>query len=272
MPTRSIPGYDDIHANVRYWLTLLTDARRALNGETVLYDIGSNDGEISLPLAAEREGVRVVAFEPQPDARARLIAAALERNLSTALWGAADVSVIPVALGERDATVELVRYSDDTFSSLYPRDDEELRRYDLREVGTATVRMRPLDDLRASSIVPPPSVVKIDVEGAELSVLRGGGETLRRTHPPVVVEFSRPNTANAGYDRLRIVDELASLGYDCVRGLFRNADRCLYGPESFGDERIWNVVAVTRDGDEAVCDAVTRHEGTWHKGPLPPRP
>jgi FkbM family methyltransferase len=46
--------------------------------------------------------------------------------------------------------------------------------------------MLPLDELELS-----PAVVKIDVEGSELSVLRGLSATLERSHPSLLVERSR---------------------------------------------------------------------------------
>ncbi len=251
----TIDGYDDIHDNVRYWLGRLVEeaaGRGRSGGETrrgpvVVYDIGANDGEITLPALTEAGGVRIVAFEPLPAARSRLIAGAGTRNASFALWGEADVTIVPLALGDEDRMIEIDVYDDDTFSSLYERSPEERERYHLTAVERISVRMRPLDDLLAKGIIPPPDIVKIDVEGAELAVLRGGGETLRTHRPPVLMEFSCVNTENAGYDRHDLIDELRRCGYDEVYGLFRNHDRLLYDGEMLRDCRVWNVIALHRD-------------------------
>src|SRR5207253_1278970 len=47
-----------------------------------------------------------------------------------------------------------------------------------------------LDD--AAQSVPPPHLIKVDVEGAELEVLRGGATFLARQKPTLIVEFSNP--------------------------------------------------------------------------------
>jgi FkbM family methyltransferase len=253
----AIDGYDDIHDNVRFWMQRLTEWTVSRNTESaaketgrqhVLFDIGSNDGEVTLPVVMDhRKRVSVVAFEPLPEARARLIKRANDSGLSVALWGKADVSVIPLALGDTDEMIDIDVYDDDTFSSLYTRSAEELKRYRLSAVQQIQVRMRPLDDLVASGIVPPPDVVKIDVEGAELAVLRGGASTLQTGKPPILMEYSCINTGNAGYDRRALTDELQSLGYTRFFGLYRNEDRHLYSEESLTDCRIWNILALYDD-------------------------
>ena len=262
---------------MRYWMTMLAEAQRhrlsALlppRSELVVYDIGANDGELTVPLAAnpvvaDSLPVRVVAFEPQPAVRARLMARAAEAGLSVALWGTADLTAIPVALGDRDTMIDLRVYSDDTFSSFYERPSEELSRYELAETEVVQVRMRPLDDMVAGGLVPPPDLVKVDVEGAERAVLAGAVRTLSTSPPPVLMEFSCPNTRNAGYSRGELLDQLAAMGYDTVVGLFRNEDRSLYGSESFDDCRIWNIIAIDSATYPRLAETVASHRAPWNK-------
>lgn len=71
---------------------------------------------------------------------------------------------------------------------------------------TESVRVlaRPLDALQLT-----PSLVKIDVEGLELHVLRGLDDTIRRCHPTFLIEVS------ANFDD--IAAHLATYGYDAQR-------------------------------------------------------
>ncbi|MDA3950470.1 MAG: FkbM family methyltransferase [Spirochaeta sp.] len=266
-----IGGYTDIHDNLRYWLARLTaevSASTAGERPIVFLDVGSNDGELSIPVARDVAGrngrpLQVVACEPLPSARARLIERASESGLSVAMWGVADVTVVPLALGDRDEMIELAVYSDDTFSSLYERSPDEQERYSLEVTGTVSVRMRPLADLVAAGTVPPPDIVKIDVEGAERAVLAGAARVLAEYRPPVVMEFSCINTANAGYDRQVLIRQLREMGYDRIYGLYRNTDRTLYGPPTFDDCRIWNVIAVP-PGEQWI-----RNSDISEAGPFP---
>jgi FkbM family methyltransferase len=63
-----------------------------------------------------------------------------------------------------------------------------------------------LDDLVHSGVILPPDVVKIDVEGAELEVVRGMAQTLSRYRPTILCEM---HGRNAEYARL-----LTALGYE----------------------------------------------------------
>jgi hypothetical protein len=51
-----------------------------------------------------------------------------------------------------------------------------------------SVSIRPLDEARREEHLPPPDLMKIDVEGYELEVLRGAAATLRECRPALFVE------------------------------------------------------------------------------------
>lgn len=239
-----IAGYEDIHENLRFWFDRLV----ALAGTEplVLYDIGANDGELTIPFC--RHPHRVYAFEPLPRARRRLLDRAEGEASRDSL------TVIPCALGEREDRAAMEVYSDDTFSSLHTRPREDLAQYDLHVAERIEVRVLPLDVFTGDGAagtglvagpLPAPDIVKIDVEGAERSVLLGAAETLMRHGPAILVEYSCVNTKNAGYPREEILRILHSFGYRRVFGLYRNRDRSLYTGSALESCRIWNVLALS---------------------------
>jgi FkbM family methyltransferase len=71
---------------------------------------------------------------------------------------------------------------------------------------TIQIERRRLDDLPLERI----DLIKCDVEGHELAVLRGGEATLRRLEPPVLVEIEQ---RHAGADVEATLDYLRGLGY-----------------------------------------------------------
>ncbi len=163
----------------------------------VLFDIGANIGFFTL-LGGKLVGAEgaVIAFEPLPDNLTQL-----HKNI--ALNGFDQVTVVAAAvsnepgtasfatpLGRRD-TARLVRLQDD--------DNPRI------EVDVVTIDqwLNHTPDRR------PPNVLKIDVEGSEIDVLRGAKNTLEAMRPTIMVEVHW-----LGRDFTRYVEqELAPLGY-----------------------------------------------------------
>jgi FkbM family methyltransferase len=160
---------------------LLSDLRR---GE-ILYDIGANVGAFSL-IAARHVGASVVAFEPGYANFARLC-----ENIQLNDC-AQSIVPLPVALAER---AELVGFTYRTVESGQSRHRLHDERWSVDvsdpEKYVQPVATMPLDGVVASYGLPQPHHLKIDVDGAELRVLRGARGVLR--HPQlrtVLVEAS----------------------------------------------------------------------------------
>lgn len=145
-------------------------------GDVVL-EAGANVGVFTVMLARwVAPGGRVYAFEPAPDTRG-----ALEDHL--ALNGAQiGVTVVPEALGsergESDFYVEETS-GQNTLSKTHSR---------IPGAKRVSVSVNTIDAFcEANGITP--NLIKIDVEGFEHTVLRGGMRTLRKACPRVIVEF-----------------------------------------------------------------------------------
>jgi FkbM family methyltransferase len=158
----------------------------------VFYDVGANVGFFSL-LAARLVGDdgRVVAFEPVPANADAAEANAADNGLTT-------IEVHRVAAGSGPARRQLYLTRHPGGASL----TVEAVGTDLR--GATRVEVVAIDDLVEAGTVPPPDLVKIDVEGAELDVLTGLAATLDRHRPTVVIEVDAadPVTADARADEI----------------------------------------------------------------------
>jgi FkbM family methyltransferase len=139
-------------------------------------DVGANVGVFTVPLAraASRSGL-VIAVEPMLENVERLKA-----NL--ALNDLDNVAIEPSAAGKTDGTTRLVVAGDPAYASTerrLSRDSGE---------GSIAVRERRLDNLWSERGHPHVTAVKIDVEGAELDVLRGGATLIEQCRPPILLE------------------------------------------------------------------------------------
>jgi FkbM family methyltransferase len=171
----------------------------ALEPGDVFADVGANLGLYAL-WGARRVGPTgsVVAFEPVPETRARL-----ERNL--ALNGFRNVEVVAAGVGAEAGEITLYRH---------PVASGVASRYEVQASGRPIdVPVTTLDDAFATR--PRPRLVKVDVEGMELEVLRGARALLGGDDPPaLVLEANPPHLAAAGTSYADLGAFLAGLGYE----------------------------------------------------------
>ena len=170
-------------------------------GMTVV-DAGAHHGLYTL-LASKcvgRDG-RVIAFEPSPRERKRL-----RRHL----WvnRCKNVDVQSCALGEerREADFFLVEGREDWCNSLRePQIDGT--------TVTVRVEVERADDVLEKLGVRQVDFIKLDVEGAELSSLRGACRTLASSRPVILAEVQDLRTRPWGYAAREIIDFLERADY-----------------------------------------------------------
>ena len=101
------------------------------------------------------------------------------------------------------------------------------------EYEPITVRVETLDRLVAELSLEPDMLVKLDTEGLDLEVIRGGGETLRRAAAVIVEAAFYPNPAGGGAPTFEdIAAALREFGY-VYRGNVRLG--CRHGTPMLAD-------------------------------------
>jgi FkbM family methyltransferase len=146
-------------------------------GETV-YDIGAHVGYYTL-VAARLVGPRghVVAFEPLP-ANLSILKEHLHLNRIS------NVTIVGAAVGRTTGRATFAEHLHSTQGHL-------------SNVGNVDVPVWSLDDYLRDSILEGPSVMKIDVEGAELEVLKGATHLLARCRPVIFLATHSPSLDQA---------------------------------------------------------------------------
>lgn len=184
---------------------------RGLRAGDVFADIGANIGVFTILSAlAVGERGQVVTFEPEAGAYAQL-----GRNIT--LNNLQNVHTFQVALSDENATGKL--YLERSVGSLIVSENppQEGEKYEEVEVvnGDAFWKLRSL---------PVPQVVKIDVEGAEYSVLRGLQKTLSNPTVRLVVCEVHPTALPQGTTPLILKEFVKSMGFDDVAELPRGGE------------------------------------------------
>jgi FkbM family methyltransferase len=140
----------------------------------VFYDVGANVGAYSLVAAARWEGmVRVVAVEPSAINFMRLT-----RNLSLNACGA-HVVALPVALGAATG-IETFHYASlEAGGALHALGEaKDYRGRPFAAAARSAVLAFALDELIEQFKLPPPTHLKLDVDGTELAILQGASRSL----------------------------------------------------------------------------------------------
>jgi FkbM family methyltransferase len=167
-----------------------------LRSDTAFVDVGTNRGQLLGEAVRLAPAGRHVAFEPIP---------ALAEEIARSFPG---VDCRRLALGARPGVAEFCHFTSlDGWSGLRrsPEISDERGRPEYIEVQVST-----LDDELGEHR---PGVIKIDVEGAELEVLRGGRAVLAAAKPIVLFEHVAAAARLYGSQSGALWDLFAELGY-----------------------------------------------------------
>jgi FkbM family methyltransferase len=203
------------------------------NGMTVL-DIGAHHGLYTL-LASKRVGRSgmVIAFEPSPRESKRL-----KRHIQVNKCRNVRIESVALGASRGQANLFLVQGSEDYCNSLRPPAVQA-------QTESISVPITTLDDFLVKANVGTVHFVKLDVEGAELDVLRGAVELLQATPRPVLmVEVYDVRTEPWGYKAQDIVKFLHHVDYEWFE---LAGDRMLQPIKP--DESVYdaNLIAVPRE-------------------------
>lgn len=190
-----------------------------------VFDIGANVGFYSVLSARLVTPLgKVVAFDPL-DSNARQI------RYNANLNRFANIDVQELALGRVDGQAEFMVSANSNWGMLSSVGRPP------GHVATRTVRLAKLDTLLAEHALPPPGLMKMDVEGAEVDVLDGAKETLAKHRPVLLIDLHGTNA--------RIAEQLAEAGYEA---------RVIGGGRTALGEAHWaaEVVAVPRERGELL--------------------
>jgi FkbM family methyltransferase len=173
------------------WIKRILQAK--LTKTSCVVDVGAHLGSfLNAAINLSPHG-KHIAFEPSPT-RCPL----LKRKFPRA-------TIFEFAAGERN--------TDATFA-----EDRRLPGYSRlltgadKHVETYTVQVRRLDDLLAD--VGKIDLIKLDIQGAELSALKGAKAIISEWQPLIIFECGQEyGAAEAGYDRKLLYDFLVEMGY-----------------------------------------------------------
>ena len=179
-----------------------------LNDSRFILDIGGNIGQSALRIWNDRrsKGIdpRIASFEPFPTTRSRF-----EKNLTLNPESKDSITIYPIALGAEKAQVPMIIESPgNSGGNRMSSESEE----DSSEV--TSVELRTLDSWMTEEGWPRVDFIKVDVEGFEHEVIKGGMKILERFHPDLFIELDNNTLSAQGSSSRQLIDALSGLGYE----------------------------------------------------------
>jgi len=170
----------------------------------IVLDVGANLGSYVVPLAKRNPHLQFEVFEPQ-----RIIYYQLCANIFLNRLSNVHAHQFGISNTQMVQSYVLPNYAEETNIGAFSIDfDTRANNYEVKSEGfTERMRIIPLDMMQYEKV----RLIKIDVEGHELSVLLGAEHTLRENnYPPIIFEAW---TWKFPEKRKALFDHLEGLGY-----------------------------------------------------------
>ncbi|MBI4929253.1 MAG: FkbM family methyltransferase [Bacteroidetes bacterium] len=164
-------------------------------------DVGANIGWTVLNLGRLSKTGRVIGFEPDPYNFIQC-----KKNIE--LNKMTNVTLLPYGLGEipQQAQIEVRAASNRGGNRIAVE----------KKNANETVEIRRLDDIEQINHFPQVNLIKIDVEGYELKVLKGAEQLLKKFKPVLFIEVDENNLNVQGDSVKALIAFLSSLQYRTI--------------------------------------------------------
>ena len=230
--------------------------KRLLPSRHFFLDIGANVGYYTVLAAMINPECRIHSFEPSPSTFGVLSENASANHLL-------NVQVHQIALGDKTGTLKFNIYADQAFNSPATGNNDNHHFFKNGPTQVIDVPSVRLDDFLAEHHFPQPDIVKLDVEGFELFVLRGAGNLLTSENSPILLCEVQPLWLKRfGLAPLDLIQYVEGFGYQAL-GLTPDG---LVRKELFElDSPIEDVVFVRKSGLAEIMKVNSDYYSGWRK-------
>lgn len=170
--------------------------------DSVIIDVGANIGQTAMNFAKISEQNSMIhAFEPDPVNYSKALEN-LKRNPFK------NIRYYNIGLGSANEELSL------KINSPLNRGGNRIDRK--KALGSLIIKIERLDDVLERENVQKVDLIKIDVEGFELEVLKGAKTTILLHKPLLYIEVDDANLQQQGTSASRLIQFIKDLGYNCV--------------------------------------------------------
>jgi FkbM family methyltransferase len=177
--------------------------------QPLILDVGANLGAYSIPLAKSTQNIggEVIGFEPQRIVYYQLCGNIFINRLD-------NYQAVYAALGEESGYVDIpeIDYEVNNNVGAFSLDKQYRELHGIESSIKKVANKVPLIKLDSFEVNRQPALIKIDVEGFELSVLKGGSGFLdKHNYPPLLFEAWNFDWFREG--KAQLLSYISELGY-----------------------------------------------------------
>lgn len=207
--------------------------RQYIQPDMNVLDIGANHGVYALSIAKILQSGHVWAFEPTQSPYTKL-----EQSIKLNQFSER-ITLVNAGLSNRSTTAVISTSINSELNSLYGSGE-----------GKETIQLEALDEyLSAAKLNQKFSFVKLDAEGEEINVLKGGGSFFAEQSPLIMFELKHGNDVNHG-----LIDAVKSYDYKIYR-LLPDLNILVEYDDIFKDGYLLNLFACK---DDRAQDLINR--------------
>ncbi len=176
------------------------------------FDIGANYGTHSIIFLVN--GIKTITFEPNPNCYEYFDLMAETNNVQ--------YDLMKVAVGERMGQAQLFFPKKDTWLGSLSKEYQNSFD-DFNDLMSIEVKVITLDDyVQERNLYP--DLIKIDTEGFELNVLKGGKQTIAKFRPLIIFESNKSSTRK---ELLEFFDSVDYIIFDLKKKRYNRGDEFL---------------------------------------------
>jgi FkbM family methyltransferase len=184
--------------------------KRLLDTEKTFIDVGINLGQTLIKVKATNKSIRYIGFEPNPNCVNYINELIKVNNLQ-------NIEIYPIGISDKSTVLKLNLFSDsehDSAASIIEefRDSNNIKR-------SINVPVFNISELGLTNN-PKVGIIKIDVEGAELEVLKGLKERIKSDRPLMLIEIL-PTYSSQNANRVNRQNEILNLIIEFNYSIFR---------------------------------------------------
>lgn len=178
--------------------------------ESVVFDVGGHAGQFTKLFAKMAYKGQVFVFEPSIYSRSIL-------QIMTGLKFLQNVFVLPFGLSDHPSQAiihtPVKKRGSLGYGLAFVGSTENYQ----RELVSSEIILSTLDQVVTALAINKVDFIKADIEGSELLLLQGAEETLKKSHPTLLLEISEVSLARNNHSGEELIKYLRGLGYTRIQ-------------------------------------------------------